>query len=91
MHTEPESFRELQRAPESFRELQRAAIDDTEKLIENFNFKKIFLSSCKSCYSAKAINYFLKKQILVHSAPRAPRAPRIYGIIVCDISVYILV
>ena len=36
--TEPESFRELQRAPESFRELQRAAIDDTEKLIENFNF-----------------------------------------------------
>ena len=53
-------FRELQRASESFRELQRAPIGDIEKLIQGFNFSKIFLSSCKpfqSCHtSAKQSN-----------------------------------
>ena len=38
---EPERVGEPQRASESFIELQRAAIDDTEKLIQSFNFSKI--------------------------------------------------
>ena len=43
-----ESLRELSESfSESLRELQGAAIDDTEKLIQSFNFSKIFLSSCK--------------------------------------------
>ena len=36
-----------QRASESFRALQRGAINDIEKPIENCNFSKIFLNSCK--------------------------------------------
>ena len=51
-----------QRASESLRELQRAAIDDTEKLMQSFNFSKNMLSSCKPFQTCHISHWVRKKR-----------------------------